>query len=1156
MGLYGNINNINKSVFQFDKIYSSRFDMEDKCASDEVFIGRYVLIKYEDRTVPSEDTNKEGYRAEGYDGTVWQKVYNSEKSSGVEYVLIAELNTLAPALKFVTTPPSNAPTWMASVNPEESGATLYTITLPAAWGFTTGQIDFNEAGFDPETGQEKINEETGEKVADSITLNKISNTTNFPITDINGKTSEDENWIPTYAEDTYQLDINLPSIGNTIAKIWDIIYGTPSEDTGRRNTNIFGEGRSLAEVHNELTTSWNSYQTELNNEFDSYQTELNNEFDNLENSWNNYQKYLTGNTEIPDNLDENWIGEFNNLENDWNDYQLILVALRNELQQLKGELEQLRGSVVEDSEHTLSTVETNWQENTIYKIRQNEKDVGYYYLVIQDNGNRTYDRIENDTIWKALLSMDKAIREKVGIYVDELSQEISDEIQQIWRSITESEFKIDDDWDLDSGKDAHAVQKHTLVNKFNEKADLESPIFTGTPQIEVRAPKMQIDEDGNQVSVVDENDEPVMDLIGRGNILTDLAVDNELNEESNNPVQNKVIFNKIKDISNELENKINKDTQTLGENIVFENTPKVKYEEDIVNGYQYQEFPVITEKTLGPRIFIATFGKTNIENLRTAYNANEILVCTEQPQNSITENFYQLFSAEQNLFRFFRCDTQGYTVLTCSDAFSENQVNGWEKISGNWDGTNEYTNHLFVINYNDPEAGPKIQGALDDGKIVVCRYTVNEKKTANYFYLTYHNATTQSYNFRCFTSGYYYQINYNNNQWKATTYVTQEQAKDENGDLIFDENNNPVMREVTRMKQIWFEPFWAEVDVTTFEAINTAYANGQMVLCKATDESGKERIFHLDNINGTQAQFVAIDANRNFTYLTCAAPKTWTVSQNVTLEGRSSAEIVYEDTIKQNSTNAVQSKAIYTALSGKASTKLVDTSSNSNGLMSVDDKRKLDGIAAGAQVNSITGVKGGGESTYRTGNVNITKGNLGLANVENKSSATIRGELTKSNVTTALGYTPATTDTASTSAAGLMSKADKIRLDEFTQIKEYLDYTKGASNCVWLQDTTACWVYNYNKTKNLCMVTFTFKILTPDGTINSRYIISNLPKAKFASSCILTNAAATKQLMAYVSTGGNLIASADLSPNTTYYGNVTYLCSNPNTWYSSVSDPR
>lgn len=42
---------------------------------------------------------------------------------------------------------------------------------------------------------------------------------------------------------------------------------------------------------------------------------------------------------------------------------------------------------------------------------------------------------------------------------------------------------------------------------------------------------------------------------------------------------------------------------------------------------------------------------------------------------------------------------------------------------------------------------------------------------------------------------------------------------------------------------------------------------------------------------------------------------------------------------------------------------------------------------------------------------NVTKADVGLGNVENKSSAAIRGELTKDNVTHALGYTPPTTNT-------------------------------------------------------------------------------------------------------------------------------------------------
>lgn len=54
----------------------------------------------------------------------------------------------------------------------------------------------------------------------------------------------------------------------------------------------------------------------------------------------------------------------------------------------------------------------------------------------------------------------------------------------------------------------------------------------------------------------------------------------------------------------------------------------------------------------------------------------------------------------------------------------------------------------------------------------------------------------------------------------------------------------------------------------------------------------------------------------------------------------------------------------------------------------------------------VTGIKGDSESSYRKGNVNITMSNLGYGNVENKSSATIRSEITQDNITTALGYTP------------------------------------------------------------------------------------------------------------------------------------------------------
>lgn len=60
-------------------------------------------------------------------------------------------------------------------------------------------------------------------------------------------------------------------------------------------------------------------------------------------------------------------------------------------------------------------------------------------------------------------------------------------------------------------------------------------------------------------------------------------------------------------------------------------------------------------------------------------------------------------------------------------------------------------------------------------------------------------------------------------------------------------------------------------------------------------------------------------------------------------------------------------------------------SQSSNGLMSSTDKTKLDAIESGAQKNTVLGVKGSSESAYRTGNVNITKANIGLGNVDNTS---------------------------------------------------------------------------------------------------------------------------------------------------------------------------
>lgn len=47
MGFYGNITNTSKTTFQFDKVYPNRLSMDANVNNDGIFIGRYVLVEYD-----------------------------------------------------------------------------------------------------------------------------------------------------------------------------------------------------------------------------------------------------------------------------------------------------------------------------------------------------------------------------------------------------------------------------------------------------------------------------------------------------------------------------------------------------------------------------------------------------------------------------------------------------------------------------------------------------------------------------------------------------------------------------------------------------------------------------------------------------------------------------------------------------------------------------------------------------------------------------------------------------------------------------------------------------------------------------------------------------------------------------------------------------
>ena len=120
----------------------------------------------------------------------------------------------------------------------------------------------------------------------------------------------------------------------------------------------------------------------------------------------------------------------------------------------------------------------------------------------------------------------------------------------------------------------------------------------------------------------------------------------------------------------------------------------------------------------------------------------------------------------------------------------------------------------------------------------------------------------------------------------------------------------------------------------------------------------------------------------------------------------------------------------YTKADGTTGTLTTQDTTYSNattsaaGLMSAADKTKLNGIAAGAQVNSVTGVKGNAETTYRTGQVNLTAANIGAAAASHNhaASAITSGTLSIDRlptVTVAKGGTGATTVAGARNALGL-----------------------------------------------------------------------------------------------------------------------------------------
>ena len=296
MSFYGNPKRINSSPFIFDKIYPNRLEMENQKTSDNVYIGRYVLVKYttkydngtliefnkyiDNTPEDTEDTSKAinaDYQNNAdidiaeyndtYDATVWQKIYtgaNQEGEPQEKYILIAELNAAVPRLELNPIAPKyyveqRNNEWMedwnsASISEEASSEDAYTVNMPDvlkldvntsendffAKGLTDQQIrrqrrvEENQSG-ETETERYYISAPTAEPIehfSHEDMFSAENNSMKWDNTDENGEIIEN----PEVNQDIYgkQLNMKMFAFGQAVSDIYDILYGIPSREVGQR----------------------------------------------------------------------------------------------------------------------------------------------------------------------------------------------------------------------------------------------------------------------------------------------------------------------------------------------------------------------------------------------------------------------------------------------------------------------------------------------------------------------------------------------------------------------------------------------------------------------------------------------------------------------------------------------------------------------------------------------------------------------------------------------------------------------------------------------------------------------------------------------------------------------------------------------------------
>lgn len=163
MGFYGNITNTSRTQFQFDKVYSNRWEMDSQKAIDGIYAGRYVLIEYDQESQLDYYTRASLYNAfssrdddgtsinyyilnytigEGAtDETIIKKNDMYTRSSDIVFTAIKETNssggTFYKNIKFYLFNPNK--TWSTNTN----AAVFELISDTAKEGIPTYTVNYN-----------------------------------------------------------------------------------------------------------------------------------------------------------------------------------------------------------------------------------------------------------------------------------------------------------------------------------------------------------------------------------------------------------------------------------------------------------------------------------------------------------------------------------------------------------------------------------------------------------------------------------------------------------------------------------------------------------------------------------------------------------------------------------------------------------------------------------------------------------------------------------------------------------------------------------------------------------------------------------------------------------------------------------------------------